>query len=185
MKQFLPLLVGIPITVVSLLLCSVPAKSQNQRLLEPASIGAFYYLDSAKNSLVPLEKQIATAKRRGLIKEEIVVEIMGEKASLRLKIGQTIEFVSNLPNGVDPNKYQLVSFKVKKGKREAILAESTLTGSKGNPVFVSYNVTKYGNAYKYTPMQALPVGEYAFSPNGSNDVFCFGIDALDEGTEKK
>lgn len=185
MKQFLLLLVGVPVTVVTLLLCSVPVKSQDRTLLEPASIGAFYYLDSAKNSLVPLEKQIATAKKRGLIKEEIVVEIRGEKASLRLKIGQPIEFVLSLPNGIDPNKYQLASFKVKKGKREAILAESTFAGNKGNPVFIPYNVTKYGNAYKFTPMQALPVGEYAFSPNESNDVFCFGVDALDEGAEKK
>lgn len=181
MKHFLLL----PITVVSLLLCSVPVKSQNQKLLEPASIGAVYYLDSAKNSLMPLEKQTATVKKRGLIKEEIVVEISGEKASLRLKVGQTIEFVLSLPNGIDPNKYQLASFKVKKGKREAILAESTFTGSKGNPVFVPYNVTKYGDAYKFTPTQALPVGEYAFSPGNSNDVFCFGVDALDEGAEKK
>lgn len=176
MKQFLFLLMSVLIAA-SPLFGSVPAKSQNQTLPEPESIGAFYYLDSTKNSLIRLDKQIATAKKRGLIKEEVLVEIKGEKASLRLKSGQTMEFVSNLPNGIDPNKYQLISLTVKKGKREAVLAESTFTGNKSNPVFLPYNVTKYGNAYKFAPGAVLPEGEYAFSPNDSYDVFCFGVDA--------
>jgi hypothetical protein len=26
------------------------------------------------------------------------------------------------------------------------------------------------------PEAALPPGEYGFSPNGSNDIYCFGVD---------
>jgi hypothetical protein len=161
------------------------AMCQEQKLPEPESIGAFYYFDSNNNSLTALQKQIAVSKKRGLIKEEIVVQIQGEKASLRLKSGQKMEFVVSVPNGVDPNKYQLISFEVKKGKREAVLAEGTWTGSKANPVFHPYTVSRFGNAYKITPSQNIPPGEYAFSPNDSNDTFCFGVDANEENTDKK
>lgn len=167
----------VSVLTVSFLIPSVPATSQSQALPEPETIGAFYFLDSSKNTLTRLDKQIATSRKRGMVKEEVLVEITGEKASLRLKSGEGIEFVSSLPNGIDPNKYQLISLTVRKGKREAVLAQSTFAGNKSNPVFLPYNVTKYGNAYKFTPSSALPPGEYAFSPNDSYDVFCFGVEA--------
>lgn len=152
------------------------AQTQDQKPPEPEIIGAFYFLDSSNNSLVALEKQIAIVKKRGLIKEEIVAEIKGEKASVRLQPNVKIEFVVNLPNGVDPNKSQLIIWTVKKGKREVVMSESTLTGSKGNPVFLPYTVTRLGNSYKFTPSIPLPPGEYAFSPSETYDTFSFGIE---------
>lgn len=159
--------------------------SQDQKLPEPEIIGAFYFLDSANNSLVALEKQIATVKKRGMFKGEIVAEVKGEKAPVRFKSDQKLEFVVNLPNGVDPNKSQLIIWTVKKGKREVVMVEATWTGSKANPVFLPYTVTKFGNAYKFTPSQSLPAGEYAFSPTDTYDAYCFGIDSPNDNTNKK
>ncbi len=155
---------------------SLNAKSQGQKLPEPENIGAFYFLDSANNSLIALEKQIATVKKRGMFKGEVLAEIKGEKSPVRFKTDQKLEFVVSLPNGVDPNKSQLVIWTVKKGKREVVMVEATWTGSKANPVFLPYNVTKFGNAYKFTPARPLSAGEYAFSPSDSYDTYCFGID---------
>ena len=175
------LLVG----AIGLSFSSITATSQERKLPEPESIDVFYFLDSVNNSLLAMERQVAVGKKRGLIKEQIVVQLTGEKSTFRLKADQKIEFVVNLPNGVDPNNYHLYLFSVKKGKRELILAESTMTGSKSNFVQVPCNITKFGGAYKYTPAQALSAGEYGFFPRGSNDPSCFGIDAPKEEESKQ
>jgi hypothetical protein len=160
------------------------AIGSDQNLPEPDNIGTFYYFDSATNSLVPLEKKIAVTGREGWPKQKIVVKIDGEKALLRLKLNQKMVFVVSLANGVDPNKYQLVSFQSKGGKRKAVLIEGTWIGQKANPVFLPCNIGKFGDSYKFTPAQPLPVGEYAFSANDSNDAFGFGVDAGEDDGKK-
>jgi hypothetical protein len=101
-----------------------------------------------------------------------------------LKSNQKMEFVVSLANGVDPNKYQLVSFQSKAGKRKAVLIEATWTGQKANPVFLPCNISKFGDSYKFTPSQTLSPGEYVFSASDSNDTFGFGIDAVEENDKK-
>src|SRR5690242_617997 len=113
-------------------LYAVKATSQDRKVPEPESISVFYFLDSINNSLSPMERQVAVSKKRGMIKEQAVVQLTGEKSTFRLKTDQKMEFVVNLPNGVDPNNYHLYLFSVKQGKRELILAESTMTGYKSN-----------------------------------------------------
>jgi hypothetical protein len=176
-KSYFGLLTVVLFGSIALSLCAITAISQERKLPEPESIGVFYYLDAVNESLLPLDRQVAVGKKRGLIKEQIVVQLVGEKSSVRLKTNQKMEFVVNLPNGIDPNKYHLYLFDVKKGKREIVLAQSTMTGAKSNFVQVPCNITKFGGAYKFTPSQTLAAGEYGFFPNDSNDSFSFGIDA--------
>lgn len=170
---------------IALSFFAIAAISQERKLPEPESIGVFYFLDSVNDSLLPLERQVAVGKSRGLIKTKVVVQLKGEKSAVRLKINQKAEFVVNLPNGVDPNKYHLYLFDVTKGKRELVLAQSTMTGAKSNFVQVPCNITKFGAAYKFTPSQSLSAGEYGFFPNDSNDSFSFGIDAPKEEGNKQ
>jgi len=184
-RCYFALLSTILLGTIGLSLSVAPAKSQEKKLPEPESIGVFYFLDSVNDSLMPMERQVAVMKTRGMIKTQVLVQLTGEKSPFRLKTDQKVEFVVNLPNGVDPNKYHLYLFSVKKGKRELILAQSTMTGAKSNFVQVPFNVTKFGGSYKYTPSQALSPGEYGFFPMGSNDASCFGIDPpKDEGNKQ-
>jgi len=180
MKNHLPWLLA----VLAVFYFRLPAAGSDQNLPEPENIGTIYYFDSSTNSLVALEKEIATAKREGWPKQKIIVQVAGGKADLRLKADQKMEFVVSLANGVDPGKYQLIAFETKDGNRQAITMEATWTGKKANPVFHPFNIRKFGDAYKLTPSPALPSGEYGFSPNDSNDVFCFGVDAVPDGGKK-
>jgi hypothetical protein len=178
-------LTTILLLAIGLSFYAITAISQDRKLPEPESIGVFYFLDSINNSLSPMERQVAVSKKRGMIKEQALVQVTGEKSTFRLNSDQKMEFVVNLPNGIDPNNYHLYLFSVKQGKRELILAESTMTGYKSNFVQVPCNITKFGAAYKYSPSQALTAGEYGFFPKGSNDAFCFGIDAAKKEGNKQ
>jgi hypothetical protein len=184
-RVFSMLLATIVIGTISLSFYDVTAISQERKLPEPASIGVFYFLDSPNNSLLSMERQVAVSKMRGLLKEQFVIQLQGEKSTFRLRNHQKMEFVVSLFNGVDPNNYRLFLLNVKQGKRELILAEATLKGSKSNFVQVPFDVTKFGEAYKYAPSQALSPGEYAFFRRGSNDAFLFGVDAPKEEENKK
>ena len=110
MKNYATLL----LTLLTLSFSILTAIGSDQKLPEPENIGTFYYFDSATNSLIPLEKKIAVTGKEGWPKQKVVVRIDGEKALLRLKLNQKMVFVVSLANGVDPNKYQLVSFQIKK-----------------------------------------------------------------------
>jgi hypothetical protein len=177
---------SVPLLVVFLALTSsiLTAPGQNPKLPEPDTIGAVYFFDPAKNSLVELEKQITASQKHGWPKQKIVAVMKGEKAPLRFKSNQPMEFVVSLANGVDPSKFQLVAFTPKAGNREATIKEATWTGSKINPIFQPFKISKFGSAYKFTPSPALPPGEYAFSANDSQDAFAFGVDEAGNSEKK-
>lgn len=154
---------------------------QEQKLPVPENVGVFYYLDPLTNSLIALERQVAVTKKRGgLVKSGLLAQIKGEKAAIRIKSGESLGFVVDLPNGVDPIKYQLISLDVKKGQREVIL----YTRNKFTLDLLPFTVSRFGSVYKFTPSQILPPGEYSFSPPDSNDAFCFGIDAAQQDAKK-
>src|ERR1700730_3407696 len=116
-RYFVPL-TAMLLVATGLSFYALTATSQERKRPEPESIGVFYFLDSVNNSLLPMERQVAVSKKRGLIKEQAVVQLTGEKSTFRLKTNLKMEFVVNLPNGVDPNNYHLYLFSVKQGKRE-------------------------------------------------------------------
>lgn len=154
------------------LLFAIVVSVQGEKKLQiPDTLGVFYLLDSSKNTLTPLERQIGRLKASGLMVRygRAKSELEGEKATLRVKSGQKQEFLLHISLAVDPNKYVLHSLVVKKGKREA---------SNINPILLPCNVTQYDEgSYVFIPVKTLPPGEYAFSPVDSSDAFCFGVDA--------
>jgi hypothetical protein len=98
--------------------------------------------------------------------------IDGLRSSVRLKSDQKMMFVVRLANGVDPRIFNLYPLATKKGGRG-----TKLDSKKKTLVTIPLNMTRVGaSSYGLVPDAALPAGEYAFSPKGSNDAYCFGID---------
>lgn len=148
-----------------------PLISAAGKVREPEAIGVFYWLNNG--SLVQLERQTAVIK----VMFRETAELKGERSPIRIKSGQKQEFIVQLANGVDPNKYSLNQFKVKNGKRQVVLTKAMLLGAKSEVNTIFFNVSKYGSrSYKIVPAETLPPGEYGFNPSESDDVFCFGID---------
>lgn len=157
------------------------AVADDKNLPEPENIGTVYSYNTTSNSLSALEKQEASVGRSGWPIQKIVIHIPEPNAPLRLIVGQKMVFVVSLPNGVDPSKYQLIRFDTKGKERIAVPKQATWSGEKSNPVYLTFNVGKFGDSYKFTPSPDLSAGEYGFSATDSNDTYCFGVDASDSG----
>ncbi len=100
-------------------------------------------------------------------------EIDGAKSLTRFRTGQKMLFVVRLANGVDPSKFKLYPMESKKNSRRTVFDPNR----SGFPITLRVNITSVGgSSYGLTPVQDLEVGEYAISPDGSTDAFCFGVD---------
>lgn len=151
---------------------------------EPELFNVIYQFDQSTNALVALERvtaEVATRVRAlGFGGARATAEIKGTRAPLRLRAGEPMEFVVQLPSGVDPSKFQLFRFEIRDRKRVVLLAKAgAFTGSSSSiPGLVQINAGRHGTAsYKLAPAGELGAGEYGFSASDSNDVFCFGVDA--------
>lgn len=163
----------------ALLPCSAEAGQENN-LSTPIHIGIVYYSEpSAK--LLALDRQVpspkASIKAFGFRGVRTMVELDGERASLRLPSNQELCFVVELPNGADPREFQLYQFAAGKGKRQLVIASRGAFKGQHAPVAIQINISRHGeNSYKLTPTSKLPAGEYAFIAERSTEVFCFGVD---------
>ena len=151
--------------------------------VEPELIGIVYRLEA--NTLVSLERVTATVKSSarllGFAGARQRAEVKGERASVRVKSGQVLEFILRSSPGVDPTRYKLYRMDQKNGKREMLVMESAPLGITAKVVMdrheVSTNISAFSpSSVRIVPIQPLGPGEYCFSPVGVNDVFCFGVD---------
>ena len=141
---------------------------------EPDILSTVYYLDAAKNGLTTLERQTAKGSS-GVFHGS--AEIKSERSSVRIDGDSVQDFVVSLPAGVDPSKFELFLMEIKKDKRRTVMASAKLFSVQVGKNSIAIAAKRYGNAaYKLSPTQKLPPGEYCFSPSDSNDTFCFGID---------
>ncbi len=157
---------------------------------EPEYIGVFFYFDAGKGALMPLERQTAATKIKvkglGFGGGEGFIEIKGDRSPVRFRADQSLNFVVRVASQqTDPATIiQFFAFEAKKGVRQMLV---TKVGSMGlsskstvNDKSVSFNATKHGDAsFRVSPVQSLPPGEYCLSGPGTNDAFCFGLDAAD------
>lgn len=143
----------------------VPEAPPTSLASEPDLIGAVYLQDQS-GALLSLEQNRANEqKRRRGNAEETYWEMAGASSQVRFKSGQKMTFVVRLANGIDPKSFKLYPLETRNENRR--------TGAL--PLF--FNVTKVGeSSYGLTPVQDLAPGEYAFSPKGSDEAYCFGID---------
>lgn len=155
------------------------ARTQENKVTEPETIGVLFWRDPTTNALVPLDREIISVKASaGFFKASAKLRVNGVAARLRLNAVPTPEFIVQLANGVDPNKIQLYLLKVDGGKRVTTVATASAFGSTSQLQTLPFDVTKYGqNSYKLRPSQPLIPGEYVFNATiDSTDAFCFAID---------
>jgi hypothetical protein len=165
-----------PFAVVALLwpACIHAQSTKDATAPEPEILSTVYYLDAAKNALTTLERLTAKGSS-GMFHGS--AEIKSERSPVRIDGDSAQDFVVSLPAGVDPSKFELFLMEVKKGKRRTVMASAKLFSVQVGKNSIAIAAKRYGNAaYKLSPVQKLPPGEYCFSPSDSNDTFCFGID---------
>ena len=138
----------------------------------PEFIGAVY-LQNSTGALTPLEKTEAKAKFNPL-RTRFSYQIAGTRSAVRVMRGQTILFVVRLANGIDPGSMTLHRLTPTKDGRRV-----EMDPDQKNSAFLTFpvNVIKVGeNTYGLSPAGKLKPGEYAFSPQGVNTGYCFGVD---------
>lgn len=78
-----------------------------------------------------------------------------------------------LSEKLDPNSLRLYAFEVRNGRREITINEKK---QKRNPVPLILSVFPVSKGlFKVRVDESLERGEYALTPDGSNDVFCFTV----------
>jgi hypothetical protein len=141
---------------------------------QPELIGVVYFQNES-GALIPLERNWGTARTgdRGEY-----WEMDGSTSPVRLQSGQKMLFVVQLANGIDPGIYTLLPLET----RSNIRRSKSDSGNSTAPPTMFLNVTKVGDStYGLTPILDLAAGEYAFSPNNSHNVYCFGVDPVGGG----
>jgi len=80
-----------------------------------------------------------------------------------------------LPPGVDPASYTLFQLVIVDGRRRTRSQPGRGGGLLTWPVDIEKNHESSLITYALT-VRDLPTGEWSFSPSGSNDGYCFGVD---------
>ena len=128
------------------------------------------YLLLADN-LVPTEAAEAQTdyKNKGKKNEESTHYVAGERSTARTPLSSPV-FVFKR-GSVSPEALQVFAFEVKNGRREV-----TFSKKKSNRPFTMTMIpTATESVLRMEVDQALPPGEYAVTPNGSEQVFCFAV----------
>ncbi len=126
------------------------------------------YLVQADN-LIPTEA--ATAKEQKSKKDVSVYIVAGAASSARTPLASPI-FLLKAKDQV-AEKLQLYKLDVKNGHRE--ITFHTGRGAR-NPEPVRVDIKHFDNGiYRLEVSDSLPNGQYSFTPEGSNEVFCFEI----------
>ena len=154
-----------------------PATAQQNKPVEPETMGVVYLLDSTDQSLKPLPKE--TPRRftggKGFAGVNTFVQIPESASSLRVKSGKDLEFIVKSSN---PEGIHLYSFITKGKNRQALVGTSSPKGFRGVSIQqvgqIQLDVTKYGDLSYRLVMKAPAVGEYGFVVGW--DVFDFAVD---------
>ena len=154
---------------------SAPAPAAPRVLSQPEEIGAVYFWNG--KGLIPLEVNQAAERKSGSTE---YFEIAAPQSRVRLEEASIFVFILRLPPGVDPTDYLLFPLVTVNGSRRT----RPQTGRRGGlvtwPVHIEINDQSSLITYALTAKD-LPAGEYSFSPSGSNDAYCFGIDPSTSG----
>jgi hypothetical protein len=117
-----------------------------------------------------LQTEIGEA-REETRKEEQLYTIPGQASPVKTPLASP-EFLF-APEKIQPDRLQLFRLEPKNGHREVVVFR------KKKPVARPIRVSVFrisGNLYKIRVDESLPPGEYSFSPEGVNTVFCFAVE---------
>ena len=126
------------------------------------------YLVQADN-LVPTEA--ATAQEQKGKKGETLYVVAGAASTARTPLASPI-FVLKVKDLV-PEKSQLYKLDVRNGRREITFRSGK---NSRNPQPVRLDIKRLDEGlFRLEVGESLPNGQYSFTPEGSNDVFCFEV----------
>ena len=124
------------------------------------------YLVHADN-LVPTETGEAKQDSK---KDDITYTVPGPSSPARTPLAEPIFLIQS--DKISPDSLGLYRFEVKNGRREVTVSGKRRGGAKA----IHLSVTRLEkNLYRVEADETLENGEYALSPNGSNQVFCFEV----------
>jgi len=122
------------------------------------------FLKHADN-LVATEVALAKEDKR---KDDTVYTVEGANSSAKTPLAEPIFLFQS--EKLHPDKLQLFKLDSKNGHREIVFSK------KRGPAPIRVEVTRLSdNVYKLEVEEQLAPGEYSLSPEGSNQVFCFGV----------
>jgi len=120
---------------------------------------------------LPLEREIAMASRGGGMygMGGTFYRIQGARSNVRVRQSDRVVFVVRFASGGDPRQFQLFRLESRMGYRQVPVSN----GGTG----LSVTITQVRDTvYEIIPARGLAPGEYAVSPIGSNESYCFGVD---------
>ncbi len=154
---------------------NMPPSAPPRGLSQPEEIGTVYFWNG--RVLVPLERDQAVEHKKGSTQ---YWEMQAPQSPVRLSESSSLVFILRLPNGVDPASYSLFPLVTVAGNRRTQSQGGRRGGLMTWPVDIDKNDESSLVTYALT-VRDLPTGEYSFSPSGSNDGYCFGVDPTAPG----
>jgi hypothetical protein len=152
------------LSVVLAVVFAAPALAQNE--ITPPKADVPYLLHAG--NVVETVHFVAGEERK---KNDLTYYVPGATSTTRTPLAGP-EFLL-LSEKLDPNSLRLYPFEVRNGRREITINEKK---RKQNPVPLILSVFPVSKGlFKVRVDESLERGEYALTPDGSNDVFCFTV----------
>jgi len=163
--------------IIALSLSFCAAQTAATKPPEPESIGIYFYLDPATQTLkrLPMEDY---KKHTGTGWTTVTdnVKIAGSASSFHISASDKIAFIFKA-SADEAERARLYRFTVKGDKREYELGKwkrRDFTPNRG----IVVDIVKYGeSSYKLTPETTLEPGEYALTMHENDRVFTFSVSA--------
>jgi len=149
---------------------SGPPSEPPRGLSQPEQIGTVYFWNG--KVLTPLEISQAVERKSGSAQ---YWEMANPQSRARLNEASRLVFILRLPKGVNPASYSLFPLTTGNGSRQTRSQPGRRGGLETWPVDIEKNDESSLMTYALI-VRDLPAGEYSFSPSGSNDAYCFGVD---------
>jgi hypothetical protein len=155
-----------------LMLCSfaaICAAADPPVVPEPPKTDMVYLLSG--DDLAPTDASEAQVdvRNKGKKNEESTHYVPGEHANAKTPLSSPIFVIKR--GSLSPEALQVFAFEIKNGRREV-----TFSKKKSNrPLTMTIIPTANESVFRMEVDQNLPPGEYAITPNGSEQVFCFAV----------
>ncbi len=103
-------------------------------------------------------------------KNDTTYTIPGDAAKAKTPLASPIFVIDTAK--IDATRLQLFHMETKNGQREITFQKKGKGGAQ--PIQMSVSAVS-GSIFRLEAVESLPNGEYALTPDGSNDVFCFAV----------
>ena len=134
----------------------------------PEKEDLLYLLQADK--LIPTEAA-AAQQQKGKKKDDIIYFVPGAASSARTPLAAPT-FILKVKD-LAPEKLELYKLEVKNGRREITISNNSHAK---NPAAIHVDIKRLSDdLVRIQVSDSLPNGQYSFTPQGANDVFCFEV----------